>query len=79
MITFFVRYKYPSRREKKLKLKARDLLSSIADDADLALDWWFLYDGRNNREGEVDNELSRPQLVFMILGTVTWLLVASDG
>ncbi len=48
------------------------------DDVDLALDWWFLSDVQFQREA-ISESLSRSQITFTVVGTVTWLFIATDG
>ena len=83
MFSFLIKTYYPGPRSfwsKKQEVKARDLLGSIANDTDLVLDWWFLYDVlTDDNISNVPDVLRITHIVFTIMGTFTWLFLSSDG
>lgn len=59
------------------KFKAISALTSVASDFDLIADWWFY--GAVQKEPEVPVFWKQLQLFFCLVGTLTWIMVASDG
>ncbi|CAB9500756.1 expressed unknown protein [Seminavis robusta] len=81
MITFLVQRYFPGPRSifNPKKVSARDLLGSFTSDIDIALDWWFYVETVIHFADEVPDVLQKVHLGFTILGTLSWLALASDG
>lgn len=83
MLSFALQYYFPGPRSlwsKKKIIKAGDVLGCFSADTDLALDWWFLVDVYfHEYYDDIPKPLRILHLVFTILGTVTWICLATDG
>ena len=82
MITFLVQYYYPGPRSmfNFKEVKARDFLGSCASDIDMILDWWFYADTYiKDTKNVIPATLQYIHLFFTILGTLSWISLASDG
>jgi hypothetical protein len=89
MITFLVQQFFPGKRSffSTKSLTARDLLGSLAADCDLILDWWFYIEVWMRRPNDDDTTndiiapeaLQRAHLAFIVLGTMAWGFLATDG
>ena len=82
MITFLVQYYYPGPRSmfNFKEVKARDFLASCASDIDMVLDWWFYADTYiKDTKDAIPSTFQYVHLFFTILGTLSWISLASDG
>ena len=80
-ISAFIQWKYPSRlikwQSQDRKLSAISVLTSFASDFDVISDWMFFTSVTSSEV--VPPIVKRLLLLFCSLGTIAWLILASDG
>lgn len=79
VVSILIRSFAPADRDVNVKreFKAISALTSVASDFDVIADWWFYWSVKN--EEAVPQRVKQIQLLFCILGMITWCIVATDG
>mmetsp|Transcript_2653 Transcript_2653/g.7040 ORF Transcript_2653/g.7040 Transcript_2653/m.7040 type:complete len:896 (+) Transcript_2653:950-3637(+) len=68
-------------RPKRKRCKASKCLASLAADFDVVTDWFFYFHcvGENKEDGRIPSWIMGLLLASCILGTLLWLVLATDG